>query len=173
MSQYLGRLSASLHSRDLNAVLARLEGVGPISFQMGCFTTHVKLPIGLGITMVAIPQATADAIIFLIPFDQIRGDKTGGMARFLAGGLWGPVQSFLEKKIRKELVSRGLAPETVTLGQGVEAGTKVGKVLVHLRPLNAWLMGQPPVQGLKVSLASLWAEEQAVQILVDVFHVAR
>ena len=55
----------------MNAALATLRGVGPISFQMGCFTIHTKLPIGMGITLVAIPQSTPDTVTFSIPFDHL------------------------------------------------------------------------------------------------------
>jgi hypothetical protein len=170
VSQYLGQCGASLQSRDVNALLATLQGVGPISFQLGCFTLHAKLPIGMGVTLVAIPHSSPDAVVFSIPFDQIRGDKTGGMAKFLAGGLWGAVQSFAEKKIRTRLTALGLPAETVTLGQGMDGKIKVGQATLHLKPLNAWLLRQPPVQGFKVNIDALWATEEGLHLILDVFH---
>ncbi|MBT9583778.1 hypothetical protein IV102_10545 [bacterium] len=170
MSQFLGQCGASLQSRDVNAALANLRGVGPISFQMGCFTIHTKLPIGMGVTLVAIPQSTPDTVTFSIPFDQIKGDRTGGMAKFIASSLWGTVQSFAEKKIRARLTALGLPADTVTLGQGLDGKTKVGKAVLHLKPLNAWLLRQPPIQGFKVTVDTLWATEDALNLILDVFH---
>ncbi len=169
MSQFLGQCGTSLQSRDLNTLLAHFKA--PASFQMGCFTVHVKLPIGMGITLVAIPRSTPEAVVFTVPFDQIRGDKSGGMAKFLAGGLWGVASPHIEKMARSKLTAYGLPPGTLTLGQGVEGKTKVGLATVHLKPLNAWLMAQAPVSGFKVSLDSVWAVEDALNLILDVFHV--
>ena len=55
---------------------------------MGRLTIHTKLPIGMGVTLVAIPQSTPDTVTFSIPFDQIKGDRTGGMAKFIARVFW-------------------------------------------------------------------------------------
>lgn len=169
MSQYLGQCGTSLTSRDLNTLLAHFKA--PASFQMGCFTVHVKLPIGLGLTLVAIPRSTPESVVFSVPFEQIKGDKSGGMARFLAGGIWGVAAPHIEKNIRSKLAAHGLPAGTVTLGQGVEGKTKVGLVTLHTKPLNAWLLARPPMAGFKVTLDSAWATEEALNLTLGIFHI--
>lgn len=167
MSSSLGQFGLTLHERDLNALLV---GQG-LAFKGGCFHLRTKLPMGLGVTLVAVPRSHPDSVVFSIPFDQIRGDKTGGMAAMLAGGLWGVIRPIVEKRIKKELNARHIPEETVTVGQATEGKVKVGLVTLHLKPLNAWLWRQPPVQGLKVNLDALWATEDQLQIVLGVFHI--
>lgn len=154
-------------------MLARLQGVGPISFQVGCFTVHAKGMLGLGLTLVAIPHSTRDAVVLSIPFDQIKGDLTGGMAKFLAGGLWGVIKPQIESRVRKILATYGLPADTITVDQGTEGKTKVGKLVLSLQSLNAWLLRQAPVQGFKVTVAALWATEQGVNLVLDVYGGAQ
>lgn len=169
MSKRLGQFGVTLHQRDLNGLLAA-QGA---AFQSGCFSLRTKLPMGLGVTLVAVPRSTPDSMIFSIPFDQIRGDKTGGMAAMLAGGLWGVIRPVLEKRIKKELLARHMPEETVSLGQATEGKVKVGLVTLHLKPLNAWLSRQPTVAGLKVHLDAVWATEDQVQLVLGVLQEAR
>lgn len=166
MSASLGQFGLTLHERDLNALLS---GQG-MAFKGGCFSLRTRLPMGLAVTLLAVPRSTPDSVIFSIPFDQIRGDKTGGMAGMLAGGLWGLIRPVIEKRIKKELNIRHIPEETVTMGQASEGKVKVGLVTLHLKPLNAWLMRQAPVQGLKVNLDALWATEDQLQLVMGVFH---
>ena len=162
----LGQFGVTLHERDLNPLLA---GQG-VAFKGGCFSVRTRLPMGLGVTLVAVPRSTPDSLVLSLPFDQIRGDKTGGMAAMLAGGLWGVIRPVIEKKIKKELNQRHIPEDAVSLGQATEGKVKVGLVTLHLKPLNAWLMRQPPVQGLKVQLDAIWVTEDQLQLVMGVFQ---
>lgn len=174
MSEHLGQCGLSLHGTDLNRLLANLHGVGPISFQHGCFEVYLKLPMGLGVTLVAIPSSSPKTVTFSIPFDQIRGDRTGGMARLLAGGLWGMIRPQIEKMIQRFLRDYGLPPETLVVEQErAEHGGKVGKLVLRLQSVNAWLLRQPPVQGFHGTVDCMWVTETAVNIVLDVYRVAR
>lgn len=166
MSKRLGQFGVTLHERDLNGLLAPHEA----AFQGGCFSLRTKLPMGLGVSLVAVPRSAADSLILTIPFDQIRGDKTGGMAAMLAGGLWGILRPVLEKRLKKELNARHIPEEAVSLGQAVEDKVKVGLVTLHLPPLNAWLLRQPAVAGLKVQLDAIWTTEEQVQLVLGVLQ---
>lgn len=166
MSKRLGQFGVTLHERDLNGLLAP-HGA---AFQGGCFRVRTKLPMGLGVTLVAVPRSTTDSLIFSIPFDQIRGDKSGGMAAMLAGGLWGVLRPVLEKRLKKELNLRHIPEEAVSLGQAAEGKVKVGLVTVHLPQLNAWLGRQPAVAGLKVHLDAVWATEDQLQLVLGVLQ---
>jgi hypothetical protein len=160
----LGQFGLTLHERDLNPLLAPHGAV----FQGGCFSLRTRLPMGLGVTLVAVPRATPEGLVLAVPFDQIRGDKTGGMAAMLAGGLWGVIRPVIEKKVKKELQARGIPEETVSLGQAVEGKVKVGLVHVYRAPLNTWLEGQD-VAGLRLQLDGLWATEETLQLVMGVF----
>lgn len=164
MTASLGQFGLTLHEHDLNTLLAP-QGMG---FRGGCFSVRTRLPMGLGVTLVAVPRSTPEGLVLSIPFDQIRGDKTGGMAAMLAGGLWGVIRPVIEKRIKKELNARGIPEAAVSLGQAVEDKVKVGLVTVWLRPLNDWLWHQQ-VSGLKVQLDALWATETGVQLVMGVF----
>ncbi|MBX3166857.1 MAG: hypothetical protein KF760_05570 [Candidatus Eremiobacteraeota bacterium] len=166
MSKRLGQFGVTLHERDLNGLLAAHEA----AFKGGCFQLRTKLPMGLGVTLVAVPRSTPDSLVFSIPFDQIRGDKTGGMAAMLAGGLWGVIRPVIEKRLKKELNSRHIPEETVSLGQAAEGKVKVGLVTLHLKPLNAWLLRQPAVAGLKIQLDAVWATEDQLQLVLGVLQ---
>jgi len=170
MSKHVGQFGMSLQSSDINALLATFAPDLGMVFKAGCLSLHTKLPMGLGVTLVAIPRSSPDGVVFSIPFDQIRGDKSGGMASMLAGGLWGLIRPFIEKRIKKELTARRIPEETVTLSQSTEGKVKVGQITLHLRPLNAWLIRQPPAQGFKVNLDSLWATEEHINLILDLFH---
>ena len=170
MSRHVGQFGMSLQSSDINTLLATFASDLGMIFKAGCLSVRTKLPMGLAVTLVAIPRSSPDSVVFSIPFDQIRGDKTGGMASMLAGGLWGLIKPFIEKRIKKELSTRQIPEETVTLSQSTEGKVKVGQITLHLRPLNAWLLRQPPAHGFKVNLDSLWATEEHVNLILDVFH---
>ncbi|MBS2040308.1 hypothetical protein JST97_35300 [bacterium] len=170
MSKLLGQFGVALNERDLNTLLATFAADLALVFKSGCFSLRTKLPMGLGVTLVAVARSTPDSLIFSIPFDQIRGDKTGGMAAMLAGGLWGLIRPVIEKRIRSELSKRHMPEETVSLSQSQEGKIKVGLVTLHLRPLNAWLMRQPPRQGFKVNVDAIWATEEQLNLILDVFH---
>ena len=170
MSRHVGQFGMSLQSSDMNTLLATFASDLGVIFKAGCLSVRTKLPMGLAVTLVAIPRSSPDSVVFSIPFDQIRGDKTGGMASMLAGGLWGLIKPFIEKRIKKELSTRQIPEETVTLSQATEGKVKVGQITLHLRPLNAWLLRQPPAQGFKVNLDSLWATEEHVNLILDIFY---
>lgn len=174
MSEHLGQCGVSLHGADLNRLLGQLRGVGPISFQLGCFNVHLKLPMGFGATLVAIPSSTRETVTFSIPFELIRGDRTGGMARMLAGGLWGVIRPQIEKTIQKALRDYGLPPDTVTVEQDRgQDGGKVGKLVVRLQSVNAWLLRQPALNGFKGTVESFWVTESEVNVIFDVYRLAR
>lgn len=173
MSEYLGQCGLSLHSDDLNRVLQTLRGVPPIKFQHGCFQVHVKLPMGFGATLVAIPHSSPGLVTFSVPFDQIRGDRSGGFAKMLASGLWGPIRGQIEKAVRQALHQHGLPADTLTVEQDrAEGGGKVGKLVLRIHSVNAWLMSQPPINGFKGSVDSMWVTEDAVNVILDVFGSA-
>jgi len=165
---HLGRAQLELQTLEINHLLARLEGTR-VSFQHGCFTVHSKLPMGLGVTFVAIPRSRGETLLFVIPLDQIRGDRTGGMAKFLAGGIWGLLQSHLEKTLRKRLLEQGLPLETLSLTHGVEGKSKVALLTVHLPLLNAWLMKPGPQQPLGVALAGAQFGSDSLTLVVDLY----
>jgi hypothetical protein len=167
MSSYLGRCALGLASDDLQLVLQRFAG-GQVGFQHGCFQVHQKLPLGLGITFVAVPQSAPGWLLFNIPFEHIRGDRTGGLARMLAGGLWGPLRGEIEKRIRKELSAHGLPLETVRVEP--DSGQKAGRVAMDLQAVNAWLMSRPPMQGLKFSVESCQFGDLGVELQLEVFR---
>lgn len=170
MSGYLGRCSLALSGQDFNRLVSAFPEVGPIAFQTGCLSLHLKLPIG-GLSLIAIPRPTDQGLTLNIPLDQIRGDKTGGMARFLAGGLWGVLQPQLLKMVQQQLARKGMPAETITLGQSTEGKNKVGQVHLHYAPLNAWLGRQPLAQGLRLALACTGVSEQAIFVALDVYQV--
>lgn len=168
MSIHLGRARLELQPREINLLLARLEGP-TVSFQQGCFTIHSKLPVGLGVTFVAIPRSQGEALMFTIPLDQIRGDRTGGMARFLAGGLWGLLQPYLEKNLRNRLHQYGLPQETLGLTQALQDQSKVALLTVHLPLLNTWLLrpkARPQLQG---ALSGVQFHENSLTLILDIF----
>jgi len=171
VSRYLGRCSLALNDQDFNRLTSELQGVGPISFQTGCLSVHVKLPISGGLNLIAIPQPTDQALTFNIPLEQIRGDITGGMARFLAGGLWGMLQSQLAKMVQKQLAQKGMPPETITLSQASLGKSKVGQLHLHYAPLNAWLSRQKLSQGLRLALACTGVSEQEIFAALDVYQM--
>ncbi|MBN9414564.1 MAG: hypothetical protein J0I12_03955 [Candidatus Eremiobacteraeota bacterium] len=164
MTGSLGQFGLTLHESDLNTLLAP-QGM---AFRGGCFHLRTKLAMGLGVSLVAVPRSSPEGLVFSIPFDQIRGDKTGGVAAMLAGGLWGVIRPVIEKRIKKELQVRGIPEEAVSLGQAVEDKVKVGLVTLRLRPLNEWLAVQE-VAGLRLHLDALWATETGVQLVLGVF----
>ncbi|MFN8611160.1 MAG: hypothetical protein U0931_26690 [Vulcanimicrobiota bacterium] len=170
MSKLLGQFGVSLQERDLNTLLATFASDLGLAFKSGCFSLRTRLPMGLGVSLLAIPRSTPDSLILTLPLDQIRGDKTGGMAAMLAGGLWGVIRPVIEKRIRSELSKRHMPEETVSLGQSQEGKTKLGLVTLHLRPLNAWLLRQPPRQGFKFNVDAIWASEDQFNLILDVFH---
>jgi hypothetical protein len=170
VSKLLGQFGVALNQRDLNTLLATFASELGLVFKSGCFSLRTKLPMGLGVTLVAIPRSTPDSLIFSIPFDQIRGDKTGGMAAMLAGGLWGVIRPVIEKRIRSELSKRRIPEETVTLSQSQEGKVKIGQITLHLRPLNAWLLRQPPQAGFKLNVDAIWATEDELKVILDIFH---
>lgn len=170
MSRLLGQCGVALSERDLNTLLATFASDLGLSFTSGCFSLRTRLPMGLGVQLVAVPRSTPDTLVLCIPFDQIRGDKTGGVAAMLAGGLWGVIRPVIEKRIRAELSKRHMPEETVSLSQSQEGKSKLGLVTLHLRPLNAWLMRQPPRQGFKVNVDAIWATEDQLSFILDVFH---
>ncbi len=167
MNSYLGRSALGLSGDDLRLLLQHF-GSGQIGFEYGCFKVHQKLPLGLGITFLAVPQSAPGWLIFNIPFEHIRGDRTGGLARMLAGGLWGPLRGEIEKRIRKELLAHGLPLETVRVEP--DSGQKAGRVVLDLQAINAWLMGRPPLQGMKLSIESCQFGEGGVELQLDVFR---
>jgi hypothetical protein len=170
---FLGQCGLSLAGSDLNQALTLLPDLPPVRFQSGCFTATLKLPMGFGATLVIVPQSAPGVVNFLVPFDQIRGDRTGGIARMIAGGLWGVIRPQIEKMVRKNLETHGLPLDTLTVEQErAEGGGKVGRLVLRLQSLNAWLMRQAPVQGMKVTVDSAWVTEDTVNVILDVFQAA-
>lgn len=166
----MGQCGISLHGDDLNRLLSTVQGLPPIKFQHGCFQVYVKLPMGFGATLVAIPHSSPGLVTFSVPFDQIRGDRSGGFAKMLAGGLWGPIRGFIEKQVRSTLGPMGFPADTLTVEQDrADSGGKVGKLVLRIDSVNAWLLRQPPMNGFKGSLDSLWVTEDAVNVVLDVF----
>ena len=164
---YLGRTALELAADDLNLLLARFAGPN-VAFEHGCFRLYQKLPLGLGLSFLAVPQSAPGWLVLSIPFDHIRGDRTGGLASMLAGGLWGPLLGEIEKRARKALVSQGLPVETIRVEN--DPSKKAGRVVLDLQSVNAWLMARPPVQGLKCTLESCHFSEYGAQLALDVFQ---
>jgi hypothetical protein len=147
---YLGACQIWLESAEVNAFLEQLKGPTQLAFAQGCFHLHGKLPMGLGVNLLVVPAYRDQQVIFSIPFDQIRGDRSGGMAKFLAGGLWGLIRPYLEKTVRTILDKHQLPPHTLRIDQGQEGKSKVGLVVLDLMALNGWLLqrsSQQPVQA--------------------------
>ena len=162
----LGRAALGLGGDDLNLLFHSLGQ--PVAFEQGCFRMHQKLPLGLGLTFVAVPQSSPGWLVLSIPFDHIRGDRTGGLASMLAGGLWKPLRGEIEKRARKQLAVYGLPLETIRV-EG-DSGSKAGRVLIDLQAVNAWLMRRPPSNGLKFCLEDCRFSEYGVDLQLEVFQ---
>lgn len=170
MSLSLGEARLFLTGPDLNTLLA-LWGQSQVQFRSGCFQLTIRLPMGMGASLVVLPQSAQGQVHFLIPLDQVRGDKTGKMVSFLASSLWGTVRSQIEKKIRATLEQHGLPPQTLIFeADRTDRGGKVGVLVLRLELLNAWLLRLPPQQGFHFQVLSMSFFEEGLQCLAEVFR---
>lgn len=91
------------------------------------------------------------------------------MARYLAGGLWGLLQTQLEKNLRKKLQEQGLPQQTLSLTQGMEGKTKVALLTLHLPLLNRWLLQPQPHRPLGLELVEIQFQEEGLSLVADFF----
>ena len=155
MAEFLGYSRISLGESDCNHLLARF-GVTGVVFRSGCFTVSRKLAMGLGATLVAVPSYSEGYVIVNIPFDQIKGDKTGGMAGTIANLFWGFIRDTIQKNLTNMFVRWGLPAQTVSVDQVKDSyGIKVGRIIFHLDHVNRWLAYKRPAPNLRVAVYSL------------------
>jgi len=170
VSGYFGRAKVLLTGPDLNRLIARYAPGQRMRFEGGCFLVGVSLPMGLGVQFVVVPQSGNDLVRFLIPFEQVRGDKTGGLVKMFAGSVWSLLRGFIEKQVQKALAEQRMEPDTIVL-QKDQAGGKAGVAVLNLAKLNHWLLYQRMPEGLRIGVAGLRFEETAVEAELDIVQV--
>jgi hypothetical protein len=152
-------LKLSLAEGHLNRLL---QPAGAI-YQEGCFVLHRKLPLGAA-SLVAVPTLEGNELVLVLPFDQIRGDLTGGLMGQLAKMLWGVISDQVLKQAGPRLVAMGLPSDTLTVDQVSFQGKKAGRIGISLFRLNEWLARQKWVDPLHLSVEKLSFERSAVGV---------
>lgn len=160
-----GRIYVAVSESDLNKVLARFPEA-QTHYAHGCFLVSRRLPLGFGATLVAVPSQQGHELLIAVPFDQIRGDRTGGFAGTIAKTFWGMISGQVQKMADNELRKQGLPPETVIIQQTtLQDGSKGGLIRISLPHVNAWLRRQN--QPLRVQIARLHFTPQHVHADLD------
>ena len=169
MANFLGYCRVSLGEDDCNLLLARF-GVEGIAFRSGCFTISRKVAMGLGATLVAVPTSAPGFLIFNVPFDQIKGDRTGGFASTIANLGWGFIRDAIQKNLTRTIAGWGMSPQAVAVDQVQEPrGGKVGRVIFQLDHLNHWLSFRPVAPGITVAVHEVAGSERSLDLTLAVW----
>lgn len=135
-------VSIELDTPLINTLLQRVPDQ-QIEFRQGCLLGRFKLPLG-AITAVIIPSCDGSHLVFSIPFSVIKGDITG---KFLLSKLikafWGMISKKVEAMAAPELRKLGLPPTTIKVEKGKDKNGDVGRIVVSLNAVNAWLAEKP------------------------------
>ena len=160
-----GRIDVAVSESDLNKLLARFPEA-QTTYTQGCFLVSRRLPLGFGATLVAIPSQRGNELLIAVPFDQIRGDRTGGFAGTIAKTFWGMISGQVQKMADTEVRRQGLPPDTVLIQQTtLQDGSKGGLIRISLPHVNAWLRRQN--QPVRVQVTQLHFTPAAVHIALE------
>jgi hypothetical protein len=170
MSAFLGYCRLSLGGSDCNRLLERFPEAP--SFRHGCFALRRKLPMGFGASLVIVPSFSPGFIVLHVPFDQIRGDRTGGIASTITNLFWGLIKDAVQKNLTRVLVDQGMPSDTVRVDQISDPGSgKVGRIVIDLDRVNAWLARYHQVgPGLRVAVHSFAAREESLDFTLAVWQ---
>lgn len=156
-------MQLNLGAADLNRFLGEARGL-TLEYEHGCFRAHCKLPVG-GADLVAVPSFRGGTLTMSIPFSHIRGDLTGGFLKHLTSLAWGPIRDMLAGQVADALRVHGLPRDTVEIVQERDDdGEQVGVVRVFMHRVNGWLVLQPWMQPLALSVENMRFLERSVQV---------
>jgi hypothetical protein len=168
MPTFQGHCRLSLGGEDCNRLLQRIPDA-PI-FRAGCFSLHRKLPLGFGATLVIVPTYSPGFIILNVPFDQIRGDRTGGIAATIANLLWSWIRDAVQKNLSQALVGQGCPPDTVCVDLSSDpGGQKVGRIIFDLDRLNAGLGRHWFGPGLRATVVGFQPRPESLEVVLAIW----
>lgn len=148
------------------AHLNRLLEKANVTYQEGCFVVHRKLPLGAA-SLVAVPTLEGRELALYLPFDQIRGNLTGGLMGQLAKMLWGVLSDQVLKQVAPRLVAQGLPSDTVDLDQVTFQGKKAGRISLSLTRVNEWLARQNWVEPMRLAVDTLSFQAGSVAVCLE------
>ena len=168
MSVFQGHCRISLAGEDCNRWLRRYPEA-PV-FRSGCFTLHRDLPLGLGASLLIVPSFSPGFVVLNVPFDEIRGDRTGGIASGIANLFWGKIRDAILKNATRALMARGFSPDTLHVDLVTDrAGGKVGRILIDLERVNAWLARHWFGPGLRATIVGFQAHREALEVVLAIW----
>lgn len=134
--------AVELDTQLINTFLQRVPDQ-KLEYREACLLGKFKLPLG-ALTAVIIPSCDGSHLVLSIPFSVIKGDITGKfLLSKLVKAFWGMISKKVEAMAAVELRKHGLPSSTVKVEKGTDKNGDVGRIVVSLGTINAWLAEKP------------------------------